>query len=164
VRFANENEVYINFVYVDRPFSLSLQYSPPDLLEEIWRYFEKQTFAGNSNICIQNILRFKGLTEDIKKWKEAAKPRLATVVNTSAVETSAWEQRIWESTDEGIAGRDEIKQQLILKIKEVLAEIPEEKHAKLMEMINKFTVARLYEFFQGKQTREVAVLFNEFAG
>ncbi len=163
VRFANKNDVSINFVYVDRPFSQALIHSTPEYLEKIIALYEHEKFDAVSTCSVNNVKRFKGLIDDIVKWREN---KLTTTEPVSEKDLlHLLEEKIIQCDDildrEAEAGT---KEEMILKIKMVLNEIPEGKKNMILKVFNSYSVKRLHHFFEGKTIAEITVFFKEYVG
>ncbi len=163
VRFANMNEVSLNFVYVERPASLSLVHRDPEYLNEVIEFYNGQYFDDSTHFSKNNISRFKELIGFVEKWKrnnlskkEATEPE--TLMHS-------WEEKIMMNQDIPQTRKHSTsREDMVKRIKEAIAEVPEDKQVAVINLLNKFADDRLYSFIEGKSAREIAVVFAEFAG
>jgi sulfatase maturation enzyme AslB (radical SAM superfamily) len=160
VRFANEKNVSLNFVYVDRPFTLALTYSKPEYLQRIIEQYNLEKFDTSSPCAENNIKRFRGLIDDIATWREN-NIHLSEKVHIEGDLMQAMEIKIMNSDELENEG---IKKEMILKIKDMLTEIPTERHDSIIKVINNYSPGRIHHFLDGKNTKEIAVFFKEFTG
>lgn len=164
VRFANQNDVFINFVYVERPASLSLVNAAPDLLKHIISVYRAQPFTTSTEKARQNIKRFHGLIDDLEKYYQHQQSITAT---PHSVQDSlkSWEEKILLNTKiDNISNNVNARHELIQLIGDALNEVPADKREAVIGLLNKFADERLYEYVKNKSPREVATIFLEFAG
>jgi len=160
VRFANEKNVSINFVYVDRPFTLALTYSKPEYLQTIIEQYNLEKFDTTSPRSDDNIKRFKGLIDDIESWRKNS-------IHSSEeihIEGDLMQRLETKIMNSGELKRDDVKKEMILKIKDMLTEIPADRTDSVLKVINNYSPERIHHFLDGKNTKEIAVFFKEFAG
>lgn len=166
VRFANKKNVSMNFVYVDRPLSLSLVNKEPAYLEQVISYFESQRFEESTECANKNSRMFQGLIRDLKTWKaqnlnkaEAEEQKIDTdnyIETLQAIVAGSSEPEITQS--------EAIREDLLCKLTEVLDNVPANKRADVFERITHVPLTVIYDHVKGKNTRELIVLFNEYTG
>lgn len=157
VKFADLNDVTVNFVHVDRPFSLALSCQSPAYLAEVLAYFHSVELGADSPVQRTNSLRFDGLMEEMGNWATAPADE-----GTSA--GRQWENRILYYDGQGMEGQDDLRMEMVRKLRSVLDHVPSERHAELLRLLCSFPVPRLQQFMNGRPIEELVVMFNEFAG
>jgi MoaA/NifB/PqqE/SkfB family radical SAM enzyme len=163
VRFANKNDVSVNFVYVDRPFSMALPYRKPEYLENIITQYNLEKFDEVSPHSKNNIRRFQGLIDDIGKWRENSMRTAENELEGDLMQLL--QTKIMESDEiPQMLEKESAKKEMILKIQDLLTEIPAEKHDMILKVFHNYSIARLHHFLEEKKTREIAVFFKEFVG
>lgn len=163
VRFANKHNVTLNFVYVDRPFSLALTHSKPDFFDTIIKHYTLQTFEKKSSTSAVNIRRFNGLIEDVRKWKENNISNLSST-HLQGDLLHLLEIKILESSEISEDNYGLTKREMISKIKNLLQELPEEKRDMILRMFHSYAIERLYHFLAGKKIQEMVVFVKEYVG
>ncbi len=163
VRFANAHNVSLNFVYVDRPFSLSLTYGKPEFFDNIIKQYTLEEFERNSSMAAVNIRRFKGLIEDVRKWKENSiqTPSSASLQGDLL---QLLEMKILESTEIPDDSSGLTKREMISKIKNLLQELPVEQRDMILNVLHRYAVERLYHFLEAKSIQEIIVFLKEYVG
>lgn len=159
VRFANENNVYLNFVHVEKPFLVSLAHAPLQLLNDILAVYRQQSFSNTSIYATNNNKRFAGLTEDIQKWRDA-KATAEPEIPYEQLET-VWNNKINSATEiKDEAQRVALKQ----KVEAALLQLPLGKRPAVLAMLCQFSAERLWSFLGDKNDAEILVIFEELTG
>lgn len=167
VRFANEREISINFVYVDRPLAMSLVNKPAVYLDQIIAHFSSQSFIAEHTIARVNVNRFQGLLRDLNKWREN---NLATPASSSADLSpdidylSALAKRVHHTTEPGLQDNPAAREDLLIRMVDFLQSMPEEQWSLIFDRINATPLAVIYSYIQGKSQQELAVMFTEYIG
>jgi hypothetical protein len=167
IRFANEKDVSINFVYVDRPISLALVNKPAKYLEPIIQFYNTQQFELISSKSKVNISRFHGLISDLVKWKESNSFAIESAMSLQNKEIdylSAVEQLIFKSEDVGIKHNEEAQNELLTKITMVLNEVEREKWPLIYERLSSTPMSVIYSYIKGKSRSELLTMFSEYTG
>jgi len=162
VRFANSNNVSLNFVYVERPESLSLVHRNAEYLDNILALYKKEKFETESELAKNNSTRFTELIGFIEKWRNNNIAQAED--NVSETLLVSWEEKIMNSNIEETANNPNARKEMVLKIKSAINEVAEEQRPAVINLLNKFSDERFYDFIKEKSPREIAVVFTEFAG
>jgi hypothetical protein len=162
IRFANKNNVSVNFVYVDRPFSLALSYSTPEFFDNILEHYRLEKFENVSPFSGINIKRFKGLMDDISKWKENSLRSVEPALQGDLMQLLR--EKIMNSSEIEEKADAQSKREMISKIENMLNEISPEKHNLILKVFHGYSTERLHHFLTNKSTREVVVFFKEYVG
>ncbi|MBK8659525.1 MAG: radical SAM protein [Bacteroidetes bacterium] len=165
VRFANTHDVSINFVHVDRPFTLALSRASYTLLDEIIVYYQAQFFEDVSHSSKVNIRRFEGLIGDLKNWREANSIENNLQQTYDALQKLVDNIKSSELIPESSTHTDS-KSAMIDKVNAVieLSEITPLQRAKLLSVFNSYSIERLHDFMSSKSKSEVVGFFKEYIG
>ncbi|MBI2968683.1 MAG: radical SAM protein [Bacteroidetes bacterium] len=145
VRFANNHDVSVNFVYVDRPHSLSLIYRSPDYLKKIIDMYQAEKFDVVSPVSETNIMRFRGLTDDLI----AIQKRPASQPVTPAIDEMlhSLDLKINGFVDQQeLPAKEDLKADMSRKMRDVIAEIPEESRLRALNLIIQSPMERIYKY------------------
>lgn len=165
VRFANANDVSINFVHVDRPFTLALSRASATLLDEIILYYQSQSFEDISHSSKVNIKRFEGLLGDLNNWRKSNLSETELQLTTEALQKLVDRIKNCELIPENSTAVDS-KSVMMEKVNAVIdcAEITSQQRAKLLSVFNSYSVERLHDFMNSKSKSEVVGFFKEYVG
>lgn len=167
VRFANQKNVTLNFVYVDRPISLSLKHKPASYLQEILDYYKKQAFQATNTVSGQNIERFYGFIKDVEEWMIAGNQK------ASSYSTFEWDTENYVDTLNDIVDKtDDVwmqqnkaaREELKALVTAVLDNVEPAKRLAVFERLGNQKLSEIYNYVKGKQPKELLYLFNEFIG
>lgn len=157
VRFANKQEAYINFCYVDKPLSLSLIECSPEFLTTILNKFETESFEKESYASKQNVEKFENLIQDIQKWREKNSNKKPTVLLSFNDLKTHFFKKIQENEQE--------KFKIILSMIEELINAESEKNQTyLIKIIDELSPDRIYQICNNKTIQELTVIINDLLG
>jgi molybdenum cofactor biosynthesis enzyme MoaA len=162
VRFTNNHNVSLNFVYVERPESLSLVHRSPDYLDKVLELYKNQEFDTSTEFAKNNTIRFAELIGFIEKWR--SNNLVQVIDNASETLMVSWEEKILNSNIPQTEENPNARQEMVLKIKSAINEVAEQQRPAVINLLNKFSDDRFYNFIKEKSPREIAVVFTEFAG
>lgn len=167
VRFANQKNVTLNFVYVDRPISLSLTNKPAPYLQEMLDYYRQQNFQATNTRSRQNVERFSGFMKDVEDWVKAAN-QTETHNNAFEWDTENYIETLNNMVDktddvwlqQNPAAREELK----ALVTAVLDNVEPGKREAVFERLSNQKLSEVYTYVKGKQPKELLFLFSEFIG
>lgn len=166
VRFANVHNVSTNFVYVDRPLTLTLTNKSPDYLQQIIHFYNTQNFETNSPIATENIDRFKGLISDIATWqKNNLAPHALPAQQLFDAEnyTATLQSLIQQSTDPDF-DNEEAKLHLFNIIHDLLSQLPVQQRNGVFERLQNTKLSVIYAHVKDKKANELIYLLGEYTG
>lgn len=153
VRFANRNNVFINFCYVEKPINLSLIEAKTELLALIHQSYKAEKFENNTHIAQQNIDKFQNLMNDIEKWKDES--------NNITIDIEIWRKKIlFDATNKDISGLNEI----IDLIEEHVRSLTPDQQKYVLKMINEHSTDRIYEICHTKSQKEINLIIDDLLG
>lgn len=153
VRFANNNNVFINFCYVEKPINLSLIEANTELLALIHQSYKAEKFESNAHVAQQNIDKFQDLINDIEKWKDES--------SNSTIDLETWKNNILvDAIDKKINGLDEI----INQIEEHVKSLTQEQQKYVLKIINEHSIERIYEICHAKSQEEINLIIDDLLG
>lgn len=160
VRFANKQNVSLNFVYVERPFALALSNAPSELLIQILERYESEHFENAGKFSKQNIEQFNGLINDLKGWLKSKEAENQDAMEGNLLDM--WRDRV-KAYD---ALPDEhSKEKIIAILEEVIKNIPQEQRMKFYNHSLNMSVGNLIKFIEEKSdTDEVVIRIRETMG
>jgi MoaA/NifB/PqqE/SkfB family radical SAM enzyme len=167
VRFANQKNVSLNFVYVDRPATLTLTNKPAAYLQEMLDCYDKESFDVANPISRQNVARFNGFVKDVQNWMASAETQNILPL------TKQWDTENYietlndlvDSTDDvWIQENTEARQELKTLIVAVLDNVEPTKRSIVFERLSNQKLSEVYNHVKGKQPKELLFLFGEFIG
>ncbi len=159
VRFANQHNVTLNFVYVYRPFAMALANCKAAYLENIIAQFSSEKFESLSPRAAANISRFNGLLEEIKKWRDNNLQLEQTVHHSNLMQMLQTKIEVW-GAEKTAAERDTMFE----KINEMFNAIPPQNHEVAIRFFGGYSAQSLGEFLETKNNKEIAVFFRELVG
>jgi sulfatase maturation enzyme AslB (radical SAM superfamily) len=167
VRFANKKNVSTNFVYVDRPLTLTLTNKNSAYLQNIISYYNTQAFEANTPTAVNNIAKFKGLINDVTKWQQSnlasgvhPVPQLFDMENYS----SSLQNLIQQTTDPDIKDDALAKHELFTIVDNLLSQLPVKQRYSVFERLQNTKLSVIYNHVKDKNVNELVYLFNEYTG
>lgn len=157
VRFAIENDAYINFAYVDKPKSVSLIYKSPEFLSQLIDSYEAEQFEETNYLAKQNVYKFKNLIKDLKQWRETNSEK--GEIDFKGFEM--WEQaKLDEITEDR---RDEFK--IVLnKVIHFMYEYDTKNQIYIYSLIKNMSAERIYEMCHDKNDDELRGILKDVLG
>lgn len=155
IRFVNEKKIRANFVFVERPFSLSLIYAPSKLLEEIESFYKEQDFENLNEISNHNISKFEDLIKNLSSWKKKNLSIKPTNENY-LVNLEKWESSFKDA--------NETSKKIVSLIKEIVPELESNNKDMVVGLLAQLSSERLHELFKNKNKREIKIIFEELIG
>lgn len=156
VRFAINNNAYINFAYVDKPKSLSLIFQKPDFLSHIISVYEKEYFEGESYQAKQNINKFNDLLQDLRKWK--LKNQSEEVCFEGFGD---WKIKVLNQVQEH--KKNELER-LLDKLILIFQTYSEQDQAYIYGLVVNLSSERLYEMTVNKNDKELIAMIDDVIG
>lgn len=153
VRFANKNNAFINFCYVDKPLSLSLLEAEEELLETIHHTFLLEQFETHSFASEQNVEKFKNLISDVEKWK-VKKNKLVT-------DFIGWKTKVLTTISEQ---QKPAFVTIINQVETTLNGLENAEQRYVLQIVDELSMDRLYEIGFGKNQDEIDTIISDVLG
>jgi sulfatase maturation enzyme AslB (radical SAM superfamily) len=153
VRFANLQNVSVNFVHVDRPVNLALLYSERDVLLKVLSSLEKESIFANNDVAVINVGRFKGVIDEI------AELCLRTELEEKGIQSFREGHGLKQQCSDDIIGQSLPKEVLL-----ALDRIPVQDCQVILEYLQRAPFERIEQFFSGKTVDETMVILTELVG
>jgi MoaA/NifB/PqqE/SkfB family radical SAM enzyme len=167
VRFANRHGVSINFVYVDRPISLSLVNKPPTILQPVIQQFSTERFEQDSSQAQVNVRRFEGLLSDLRQWYDNNSASRPQPLSEPQEDDSVREhlRKLIDTCDDVVILDDSaIKEELLEKLSAVVSQAPEEQRSAILDKLGSTPMTITYNFVSKKPMAELVISLREYFG